>query len=170
MDNCIIEEGVVSVEYPATCHFRYCKFRKAQIMLSHLSLSIIENCEFTGLDSAAVSVEGYPKDHKNWAHEHMHQVTDTWNLRREKTHEPLMPVPSSCSMSSLKLQRLSLSENGKHDDADSIGGAASIAGSQVSVADSANSFDASSFSSAFSEKEEKESNLQQWNSEESRWS
>ncbi|KAJ8322093.1 hypothetical protein KUTeg_000564, partial [Tegillarca granosa] len=68
VDNCILEDGMVYVQNPGSCHLKYSTFRHATVILQHLNSSIIENCEFSQTDSAAVTVEGYPKDEKSWAY------------------------------------------------------------------------------------------------------
>ncbi|KAL5013734.1 hypothetical protein ScPMuIL_008004 [Solemya velum] len=76
VDNCILEDGMTYVQNPGTCHFKFCTFRHATIVLQHVNSSIVENCEFYQADSAAITVEGNPKSEKNWTYPYMeHQVS-----------------------------------------------------------------------------------------------
>lgn len=72
VDNCIMEDGMVYVQSPGSIAMRFCTFRHATIILQHVNASIIQNCEFSQTDSAAVTVEGYPKEDKNWTYRGLH--------------------------------------------------------------------------------------------------
>ena len=76
VDNCILEDGEVIVQNPGTCHFCYCSFRRLQMTLISLPISVIENCEYVSCDTTAINVEGFPGEHSNWAHGHMREMTD----------------------------------------------------------------------------------------------
>lgn len=68
VDNCIMEDGMVYVQNPGSIAMRFCTLRHATIILQHPNASIIQNCEFSQTDSAAITVEGYPKEDKNWTY------------------------------------------------------------------------------------------------------
>lgn len=63
-----MEDGMVYVQNPGTISMSFCTFRHATIILQHVNCSIIQNCEFSQTDSAAITVEGYPKEDKNWTY------------------------------------------------------------------------------------------------------
>ena len=71
VDNCILEDGIVYVQNPGSVNMNFCTFRHATVILQHVNASIIQNCEFSQTDSAAITVEGYPKDDKNWTYASM---------------------------------------------------------------------------------------------------
>ena len=71
VDNCIMEDGMVYVQNPGSISAHFCTFRHATLILQHVNASIIQNCEFSQTDSAAITVEGYPKDEKNWTYQSM---------------------------------------------------------------------------------------------------
>lgn len=71
VDNCILEDGMVYVQNPGSVNLNFCTFRHATVILQHVNASIIQNCEFSQTDSAAITVEGYPKDDKNWTYASM---------------------------------------------------------------------------------------------------
>lgn len=75
VDNCIIEDSLVLIQNPGSGHFRFCTFRHANVIMQHVNVSVLENCEFSQCDLAAISVEGFPKDEVNWAHGHMTYIT-----------------------------------------------------------------------------------------------
>nr|KAG5697635.1 hypothetical protein BaRGS_011184 [Batillaria attramentaria] len=57
LDSCIVEDGMMYVQNPGTCHVRFCTFRHATIILQHVNSSIVRNCEFSQSDNANVIVE-----------------------------------------------------------------------------------------------------------------
>lgn len=62
---------MVYVQNPGSCHIKFCTFRHATVILQHLNSSIIENCEFSKTDSAAITVEGFPREDRNWTFNYM---------------------------------------------------------------------------------------------------
>ena len=80
MDNCVFEDGRVEIQHPGTCHIRYSTFRRSYLNLQHISLSIVEKCEFTDSETASIVLEGFPKDETNWAYEYMLGAADLTNL------------------------------------------------------------------------------------------
>ena len=82
VDNCIIEDGQVTVSSPGTIHCRYTTFVRTQLTCAHVSLSLIENCHFTECETCAIVVEGAPKGEPNWAHKYLLHYADTYGLRQ----------------------------------------------------------------------------------------
>lgn len=96
VDNCILEDGMVYVQNPGSCHLKYSTFRHATVILQHLNSSIIENCEFSQTDSAAVTVEGYPKDEKSWAYGYINEkMNSVCNLRPAHHNKGSETAPTS---------------------------------------------------------------------------
>ena len=96
VDNCIMEDGMVYVQNPGSIAMRFCTFRHATIILQHVNASIIQNCEFSQTDSAAITVEGYPKEDKNWTYRGLNsKIMKLCSLQkkqdRQKHGEMLMP-------------------------------------------------------------------------------
>lgn len=60
------------VRGPGTCQARFCSF--AQGSSAHflgVAISLMDSCEFSGGDSASVTVEGPPVSERNWACKHL---------------------------------------------------------------------------------------------------
>ena len=75
---------MVYVQNPGSVNMNFCTFRHATVILQHVNASIIENCEFSQTDSAAITVEGYPKEEKNWTYASMiAKIMSTCTLRRQ---------------------------------------------------------------------------------------
>ena len=62
---------MVYVQNPGSVNMNFCTFRHATVILQHINASIIQNCEFSQTDSAAITVEGYPKEDKSWTYASM---------------------------------------------------------------------------------------------------
>ncbi|XP_076874669.1 F-box only protein 10 isoform X2 [Brachyhypopomus gauderio] len=72
LDNCNFEGCQVHVRGPGTCQARFCSF--AQGSSAHfvgVAISLMDSCEFSGGDSASVTVEGPPVSERNWACKHL---------------------------------------------------------------------------------------------------
>ena len=82
VDNCTIEDGQVSINSPGSAHFRYCSFVRTQVTCSHVTMSVIENCEFVECETCAVVVEGPPASETNWVHKYLLHTLDTYQLHR----------------------------------------------------------------------------------------
>ncbi|KAK3088116.1 hypothetical protein FSP39_014915 [Pinctada imbricata] len=96
VDNCILEDGMVYVQNPGSCHVKFCTFRHATVIFQHLNSSIIENCEFSQTDSAAVTVEGNPRDDKNWTYGYMlEKISNVSSLCRLQHNKGYETAPAS---------------------------------------------------------------------------
>ncbi|KAG7313980.1 hypothetical protein KOW79_022476 [Hemibagrus wyckioides] len=72
LDNCNFEGCQLHVRGPGTCQARFCSF--AQGSSAHflgVAISLMDSCEFSGGDSASVTVEGPPVSERNWACKHL---------------------------------------------------------------------------------------------------
>lgn len=84
VDNCIMEDGMVFVQNPGSVVMSFCTFRHATVILQHVNASIIQNCEFSQTDSAAITVEGYPKEDKNWTYRSLnHKIMSLCTLQKK---------------------------------------------------------------------------------------
>ncbi|KAK7484389.1 hypothetical protein BaRGS_00024394 [Batillaria attramentaria] len=96
VDSCIVEDGMMYVQNPGTCHVRFCTFRHATIILQHVNSSIVRNCEFSQSDNANVIVEGYPKEEKGWSYHHLCQETEAaFHERRPLSRKNLLKITES---------------------------------------------------------------------------
>ncbi|XP_052234525.1 F-box only protein 10-like isoform X2 [Dreissena polymorpha] len=94
VDNCIFEDGMVYVQNPGTITMSFCTFRHATIILQHVNASVIQNCMFSQTDSAAITVEGYPKEDRNWTNGALNsKIMKTCTLQKklDKHSEGLLP-------------------------------------------------------------------------------
>ncbi|XP_030644077.1 F-box only protein 10 [Chanos chanos] len=79
LDNCNFEGCQLHVRGPGTCQARFCSF--AQGSSAHflgVAISLMESCEFSGGDSASVTVEGAPVSERNWACKHLAALAKTF--------------------------------------------------------------------------------------------
>ncbi|XP_052764613.1 F-box only protein 10-like [Mya arenaria] len=84
VDNCILEDGMMYVQNPGTVTLSFCTFRHATIILQHVNASIIQNCMFSQTDTAAITLEGYPKDDRNWTFRALNaKITNTCSLQKK---------------------------------------------------------------------------------------
>lgn len=106
VDNCIFEDGMVYVQNPGSCHIKFCTFRHATVILQHLNSSIIENCEFSKTDSAAITVEGFPREDRNWTFNYMmEKIAAVSHLNRPPQKGYEMAPPSAFSTSTAVTQK-----------------------------------------------------------------
>ncbi|XP_061178046.1 F-box only protein 10-like isoform X2 [Saccostrea echinata] len=106
VDNCIFEDGMVYVQNPGSCHIKFCTFRHATVILQHLNSSIIENCEFSKTDSAAITVEGFPREDRNWTYGYMmEKIAAVSHLNRTPQKGYKMAPPSAFSTSTAVTQK-----------------------------------------------------------------
>lgn len=78
MDNCNFEGCQLHVRGPGTCQARFCSF--AQGSSAHflgVAISLMDSCEFSGGDSASITVEGPPVSERNWACKHLAALAKT---------------------------------------------------------------------------------------------
>ncbi|XP_060067397.1 F-box only protein 10-like, partial [Ylistrum balloti] len=96
VDNCILEDGLVYIQNPGTCHLKFCTFRHATVILQYVNASVIENCEFSQTDSAAITVEGFPRDEKNWTYGYlMEKIVSACEISQTRRNPKGEPVPTS---------------------------------------------------------------------------
>lgn len=81
MDNCNFEGCQLHIRGPGTCQARFCSF--AQGSSAHflgVAISLMDSCEFSGGDSASVTVEGAPVSERNWAFKHLVALAKTFTM------------------------------------------------------------------------------------------
>lgn len=97
---------MVYVQNPGSCHVKFCTFRHATVILQHLNSSIIENCEFSKTDSAAITVEGFPREDRNWTYNYMmEKIAAVSHLNRPPQKGYEMAPTSAFSTSTAVTQR-----------------------------------------------------------------
>ncbi|XP_046546489.1 F-box only protein 10-like isoform X2 [Haliotis rubra] len=101
LDNCILEDGMVYAQNPGTCHIRFCTFRHATIILQHMNVSVIENCEFSQSDTADIIVEGYSKDERNWTYSYLRsRMNSIFSQNRRQRRQSLITMKTTESHAS----------------------------------------------------------------------
>ncbi|XP_029362446.1 F-box only protein 10 isoform X2 [Echeneis naucrates] len=81
LDNCNFEGAQLQVRGPGTCQARFCSFSQgSSAHLLGVVLSLLESCEFSGSDTASVTVEGPPVSERNWACKHLAALARTFPL------------------------------------------------------------------------------------------
>nr|XP_055061576.1 F-box only protein 10 isoform X2 [Misgurnus anguillicaudatus] len=81
LDNCNFEGCQLHIRGPGTCQARFCSF--AQGSSAHflgVAISLMDSCEFSGGDSASVTVEGAPVSERNWAFKHLVALAKTFTV------------------------------------------------------------------------------------------
>ncbi|CAM4496797.1 unnamed protein product [Leuciscus chuanchicus] len=81
LDNCNFEGCQLHIRGPGTCQARFCSF--AQGSSAHflgVAISLMDSCEFSGGDSASVTVEGAPVSERNWAFKHLVALAKTFTM------------------------------------------------------------------------------------------
>uniref|UniRef100_A0A671MKK7 F-box only protein 10-like n=1 Tax=Sinocyclocheilus anshuiensis TaxID=1608454 RepID=A0A671MKK7_9TELE len=81
LDNCNFEGCQLHIRGPGTCQARFCSF--AQGSSAHflgVAISLMDSCEFSGGDSASVTVEGAPVSERNWAFKHLVALVKTFTM------------------------------------------------------------------------------------------
>uniref|UniRef100_A0A4W5K076 F-box protein 10 n=1 Tax=Hucho hucho TaxID=62062 RepID=A0A4W5K076_9TELE len=82
LDNCNFEGAQLQVRGPGTCHARFCSFSQgSSTHFLGVALSLLDSCDFSGSDSASVTVEGAPVTERNWACKHLAalaRITTSW--------------------------------------------------------------------------------------------
>lgn len=80
LDNCNFEGAELQVRGPGTCQARFCTFSKgSSAHLLGVALSLMDSCDFSGSDSASVTVEGQPVAERNWACKYLAALTRTFS-------------------------------------------------------------------------------------------
>ncbi|GFO35674.1 F-box only protein 10 [Plakobranchus ocellatus] len=100
IDSCILEDGMVCAQNPATVHIKFCTFRHATVILQHMNTSVIENCEFSQSDSANVIVEGYPKEERNWTFGFLRERTNAVFSQKRSLHRKRRGLKATTSLTS----------------------------------------------------------------------
>ena len=119
---------MVYVQNPGSVNMNFCTFRHANVIFQHVNASTIQNCEFSQTDSAAITVEGYPKEERNWTYASMiSKIMSTCSLRqktdRHKSGEPKSAISStgiSLSTGITKQQSAKLTCDTKQESQDSV--------------------------------------------------
>uniref|UniRef100_A0AAZ3RM37 F-box domain-containing protein n=1 Tax=Oncorhynchus tshawytscha TaxID=74940 RepID=A0AAZ3RM37_ONCTS len=82
LDNCNFEGAQLQIRGPGTCHARFCSFSQgSSTHFLGVALSLLDSCDFSGSDSASVTVEGAPATERNWACKHLAslaRITTSW--------------------------------------------------------------------------------------------
>ncbi|XP_008415541.1 F-box only protein 10 [Poecilia reticulata] len=72
LDNCNFEGAQLQIRGPGTCQARFCSFSQgSSAHLLGVVLSLLDSCDFSGSDTASVTVEGPPASERNWACKHL---------------------------------------------------------------------------------------------------
>ena len=100
IDSCILEDGMICAQNPATVHIKFCTFRHATVILQHMNASIVENCEFSQSDSANIIVEGYPKEERNWTYGFLRERTDAVFSQKRSLHRKRRGLKTTTSLTS----------------------------------------------------------------------
>uniref|UniRef100_A0A8C5IB19 F-box domain-containing protein n=1 Tax=Gouania willdenowi TaxID=441366 RepID=A0A8C5IB19_GOUWI len=76
LDNCNFEGAQLQVRGPGTCQARFCSFSQgSSAHFLGVVLSLLDSCDFSGSDTASVTVEGPPVAERNWACKHLAALT-----------------------------------------------------------------------------------------------
>uniref|UniRef100_A0A669CVH6 F-box protein 10 n=1 Tax=Oreochromis niloticus TaxID=8128 RepID=A0A669CVH6_ORENI len=79
LDNCNFEGAQLQVRGPGTCQARFCSFSQgSSAHLLGVVLSLFDSCDFSGSDTASVTVEGPPVSERNWACKHLAALARTF--------------------------------------------------------------------------------------------
>uniref|UniRef100_A0A8D3E4H4 F-box protein 10 n=1 Tax=Scophthalmus maximus TaxID=52904 RepID=A0A8D3E4H4_SCOMX len=79
LDNCNFEGAQLQIRGPGTCQARFCSFSQgSSAHLLGVVLSLLDSCDFSGSDTASVSVEGPPVSERNWACKHLAALARTF--------------------------------------------------------------------------------------------
>ncbi|KAM3864950.1 F-box only protein 10 [Diretmus argenteus] len=84
LDNCNFEGAQLQIRGRGTCQARFCSFSQgSSAHLLGVALSLLDSCDFSGSDTASVTVEGPSVTEKNWACKHLAALARTfpsWGL------------------------------------------------------------------------------------------
>ncbi|KAF3852138.1 hypothetical protein F7725_005493 [Dissostichus mawsoni] len=79
LDNCNFEGAQLQVRGPGSCQARFCSFSQgSSAHLLGVVLSLMDSCDFSGSDTASVTVEGPPVSERNWACKHLVALARTF--------------------------------------------------------------------------------------------
>ncbi|MEQ2206928.1 hypothetical protein XENOCAPTIV_004887, partial [Xenoophorus captivus] len=94
LDNCNFEGAQLHIRGPGTCQARFCSFSQgSSTHLLGVVLSLLDSCDFSGSDTASVTVEGPPASERNWACKHLAALARTFPAQSNST--PKGPEGSS---------------------------------------------------------------------------
>lgn len=99
---------MVYVQNPGSVAVSFCTFRHATVILQHVNASVIQNCEFSQTDSAAITVEGYPKEDKNWTFRTLNNKimsTCTLQKKQDRRKSDLLIPKSAYSLSTATIHK-----------------------------------------------------------------
>ena len=78
LDNCNFEGAQLQVRGPGTCQARFCSFSHGSAAnFLGVALSLLDSCDFSGSDTASVTVDGSPVSERNWACKHLAALART---------------------------------------------------------------------------------------------
>lgn len=81
LDNCNFEGAQLQIRGPGTCQARFCSFsQSSSAHLIGVALSLFDSCDFSGSDTASVTVEGLPSSERNWACKHLVALAKTFPM------------------------------------------------------------------------------------------
>ncbi|TNM85596.1 hypothetical protein fugu_007867 [Takifugu bimaculatus] len=92
-DNCNFEGAQLQVRGPGTCQARFCSFSQgSSAHLLGVVLSLLDSCDFSGSDTASVTVEGPPVSERNWACKHLTSLARTFPSYRTSGNNSSPPT------------------------------------------------------------------------------
>ncbi|XP_061627266.1 F-box only protein 10 isoform X1 [Phyllopteryx taeniolatus] len=113
LDNCNFEGAQLQVRGPGTCQARFCSFSKgSSVHLLSVALSLLDSCDFSGSDTASVTVEGSPVSEKNWACKYMAALARTFSPCGSNNSSPhrANSTGESCSDATVKKEHTSMED------------------------------------------------------------
>ncbi|KAM6972694.1 F-box only protein 10 [Aplochiton taeniatus] len=79
LDNCNFEGAQLQVRGPGTCQARFCSFSQgSSAHFLGVNLSLLDSCDFSGSDTASVTIEGASVSERNWACKHLAALARTF--------------------------------------------------------------------------------------------
>lgn len=118
LDNCNFEGAHLQIRGPGTCQARFCSFSQgSSAHLIGVALSLLDSCDFSGSDTASVTVEGPPTSERNWACKHLAALARTFpsgclsdsnsTLKGPDSFPTVGPQPLGCN---IKKDHMSIDE------------------------------------------------------------
>ncbi|KAG7248569.1 hypothetical protein CRUP_006069, partial [Coryphaenoides rupestris] len=90
LDNCNFEGAQLQIRGPGTCQARFCSFSQGSAAnFLGVALSLLDSCDFSGSDTASVTMDGSPVSEKNWACKHLAALARTLTSWGSSTHRNL---------------------------------------------------------------------------------
>lgn len=87
LDNCNFEGAQLQIRGPGTCQARFCSFSQGSAAnFLGVALSLLDSCDFSGSDTASVTMDGSPVSEKNWACKHLAALARTLTSWGSSTH------------------------------------------------------------------------------------